>query len=243
MARILVYTVSRASTPEQCLRTRDSLLTGAKKSGLFESDTDWILWCNDEGILKHARAWWLGPIMGTGENVGIHVALGEVLKYARAGNYDYLVKVDDDVEWMTKGWLRKLVMIAQEIHQFSGKHPLLGPRVEGLKHPPPIAGRIKLNGKIPLLIVPILGGLCRLHHLSFFDDYTPDVRRALGAGGDTSVMQHANEIHVPLFQAHWVRVGHHTQKKEEEDPGYYSTHAMYQIVPYIPAYKEAVTNA
>src|SRR3990172_5759977 len=236
MARVLIYTVSRADTTSRVVRALDSLREGQATTGY---EHEWVLWCNSPQLLEATKLGWLhGQVRSYngGENVGQHVALGEVLKYARELHYDFIVKVDDDLEWMTKGWLRKLVAIEEECYKFSGRYPLLAPRVLGLKNPIPIAAKIKL-GKIPLYVVPIVGGACRLHHISFFDDYVPDVRLALGAGGDTSIAAHAEKIQVANFVAKWVSVRHQTAKMEEADPDYFRMHSVYQTIPYIPHWK------
>jgi hypothetical protein len=230
--RILVYTVSRADTPAQVERALGSLHAAQSATGL---EHDWILWANAPGIREAAGwAWTAGRLWGTGENQGQHVALAEVLAHARGARYDYIVKVDDDLEWSTPRWLRKMVAVEEACHDFSKKYPLLAARVRGLRHPIPIAARIKLPGGIPLLVVPIVGGACRLHHVSFFDGYVPDVRRALGAGGDTSINSHAEAMHIPNFITPWVNVRHATAEMESRDPAYFQAHPMFQVLPYIP---------
>lgn len=241
MSRVLVYTVSRASTTAQVKRALDSLNLARQTAG---HDHDWILWCNSPQIAAASTWGWVdGQVWNkSGENKGQHIALAEVLTYARAQGYNYILKVDDDLNWQTKRWLRKLVDTAETVFKFSGKHPLLAPRVKGLKNPIPIAAKIKLKG-IPLYVVPIVGGACRLHHISFFDGYVPDCRRALGAGGDTTIAQHAEATQIPVFIAHWVSVRHDTAKMEAADPAWAKLHAVFQAIPYIPAWRPDETQS
>jgi len=254
--RILVYTVSRADTPEQVARAVASLNRGKEWAGI---EHEWILWSNAPGINATSMEGFVR--WGDGENVGQHVPLGKIIDYARCddkkscerlmmighGDYctprfDFIVRVDDDVEWMSKNWLKRLVEIELRLHEASknvidgGVWPVLGPRVKGLNHQIPIAEKVKIDG-IPIFVVPILGGLCRLHHVSFFEGYKADCRRAMGSGDATSVTDHSVDIKVPLLQAYWVRVAHKTAKMESEDPGYFKNHGLYQSIPYIPVWR------
>jgi glycosyltransferase involved in cell wall biosynthesis len=199
----------------------------------------WILWRNSHDLPTSLAGF---DIAGSGENVGQHVALAAILRIAEAEDYDFIVKVDDDLLWKTPRWLKKMLAIEREVYAFSGQRCVFAPVIKGLKNPVPIAARIKLKGKIPLAVVPILGGACRLHHISFFNGYTADVRKAMGAGGDTSVAQHAGTTGVSLFYCPWVRIEHPTRKMEEADPDYFELHDLFQILPYIPPYTGEVLH-
>lgn len=231
--RTLIYTVSRASTPAQLDAAFTSLLHAQSTTGMPH---EWLLWCNSQPLLEAARwIWTNGQTWGDGVNKGQHVALAEILPWARREGYQYILKIDDDLEWLTPKWLSRLVGIAQSVHRYSNKHPVLGAQVKGLKNPIPVAMKIQLPDQTRLHVVPIVGGACRLHHISFFDDYIPDVRRALGAGGDTSISQHAERIGVGQFVTPWVRVRHQTTAMEAADPErYINEHALFQLIPFIP---------
>lgn len=233
LGRVLVYTVSRASTPAQLDRAFKSLLDGQQTTGYAH---EWILWANSPELAEMAKwVWTNGQLWNpSGLNTGQHVALRDVLVYAREYNYDYVVKVDDDLVWQSRGWLRKLIRAEVAAFKFSNRHPVLGARILGLRNPPTVVGRIKLPDRTRLLIMPIIGGACRLHHISFFDNYVPDVRRAMGAGGDTSIAKHAEKIGVGMFQVWNCPVRHDTNKMERADPAYFEDHAVFQCVPFIP---------
>lgn len=245
--KVLVYTVSRASTSQQVERAFNSLLKGQRTCGL-KGGYDWVLYANSSKMLEASKLLWLnGPVMGSGENAGQHVALQEILAYAKANDYKFIVKVDDDLEWQTPKWLYKLLRVQSALKRFgdkisndTGKWCVLAPRVKGLSNPIPALTSIKVPtdvGAIPLHVVNILGGACRLHHISFFDDYVVDVRRALGAGGDTSIAEHASAIGIPMFVSYWVSVRHQTAAMEEADPAYFRQHAIFQRLPFIPIWR------
>jgi hypothetical protein len=239
-AKVLVYTVTRADTPARVKAAAASLLLGQKTAGL---SCDWIIYCNSPQMHEWAQwAWRNGQTWGTGENVGQHVALRDVLAYARAEGYDFIVKVDDDVEWMTRRWLRRLVVAAYSIHAASSKWCLVGPRVFSLSNPIPHAldtevPSVESGRTLPIRVMPIIGGLVRLHHISFFKDYFLDVRRAMGSGGDASIRDHSvgdDGPKVASIVCRHVRVRHNTKKQQADDPVYHRMHRVMQLVPFIP---------
>lgn len=238
MSRVLIYTVSRANTPQEVERALTSLQRGRDWAGM---EHEWILWANAAGILEAAKWVWQGPVRGDGENKGQHIPLRTILDEVMS-QYDFIVRVDDDVTWLTKNWLKKLVGAAHTIHEASksykpeGVWPVLGPRVRGLSNPIPTIDKLIIAG-IPVYLVPILGGICRLHHISFFDGYVADVRQALGAGDATSFAAYASDAGIPMFQLRWVRVQHKTAKMEVSEPGYFKPHKLFQAIPYIPVWR------
>lgn len=247
-ARVLIYTVSRAEGTKRVLAAFESLRRGRMTAG---APHDWLLWANSPDVWKASALGWtsLRHAVDGGANVGQHVALRWVLDYARCSDptdhgdvvipqpgcsprYDFIVKVDDDLVWETRNWLRQLLQAFTAVHRYSGKLAVIAPRIVGLINPIP-GVRLRV-GKLRLLAVPIAGGACRLHHLSFFDGYEPDCRRALGAGGDTTIAQHAEATHTPIFLVHGVTVRHDTQAQIAADPEYAKMHGVYQRIPYIP---------
>lgn len=274
-ARVLIYTVTRADTPARMKAAAESLLRGQKTAGFPH---EWVLYANSWQMHEWgAWQWRNGRMMGTGENVGQHVALQDVLMHATGSDtcrerlmghrcefapklhmckprYDFIIKVDDDVEWMTRNWLRKLIIAAHSIHAFSGRWNLVGPRVFGLTNPIEAAGEVSIPSvvkgakEIPLRVMPILGGLVRLHHISFFKDYFLDVRRAMGSGGDTTIAEHARDIpndgknSVGSMACKHVRVRHCTREQQAADPEYHRMHRIMQLVPFMPVLKLEATQ-
>lgn len=232
--RVLVYTVSRAHG-KQAIDAYKSLHEGVKRAG---APHDWLLWCNSEDMLKGREWGWDGFHAETngGENVGQHVPLRRILE-THAGSYDFLVRVDDDLEWICTDWLARLLTVARKLHAFAGKHAVVSANVLGLINPIEKVG-VRVVG-MPVYAVGILGGACRLHHLSFFDGYEPDVRLAMGAADATTIAQHAEATHIPMFIAPSVRVRHDTRKHIQRDPAYAEEHDVFQYLPYIPAWRSS----
>lgn len=234
MHKVLIYTVSRANSITRVKSALESLHHAQSTAG---HPHEWILWANAPGIHEASKLSWLnGQRWNDGINTGQHVALSEILKYARSNNFDFILKADDDLQWLTKNWLKKLLEIESSCFNFSNRHQVIGASVVGLKNPIPVIAKIKV-AKHPLKVVSIIGGACRLHHISFFDDYIPDCRRALGAGGDVSIAQHAEKIGVGMLISHHVRVAHRTEEMESADPEYFNEHQMFQCIPFVPKYE------
>lgn len=260
--RVLVYTASRASGAQQVKRAFDSLHDGQKKTG---ASHDWLLWCNSPDTWTASELGWMGlrhRYNDATENVGQHIPLRWILDYARCADpgkhedlmmrpcpggesctprYDFIVRVDDDLEWVTTDWLRKLLDAERRLFAFSKKLAVVSANVLGLineiqKIP------LKVEG-MPIYAAGITGGACRLHHLSFFEGYEPDCRRAMGAGDATTIAQHAEETHIPIFILPSVRVRHDTQKHIDRDPVYAEEHEMLQRMPYVPPWHPGVPNA
>ena len=232
--KTLVYTVTRAEGAPRVLAAFESLRAGQKTAG---TSHDWLLWANSPDVWKASELGWAGmrQCHEGGDNVGQHIPLRYVLNLARAENYDFIAKVDDDLTWETSNWLRKLLQTDEAVYAYSGKHAVLAPRVLGLINPIPSI-KITMDG-IKLHAVSIAGGACRLHHISFFEGYEPDCRRALGAGGDTTIATHAEQTHIPIFLVHKITVRHDTKAQIAADPANAKLHGVFQRIPFIPAWR------
>ena len=243
--KILVYALSKAEGPHRVKAALDCLREGIKTA---DYPHDFILWANSPDVWAASQFGWEGrrESVEGGANVGQHVALTRILEIARAGSYDFIVRIDDDVEWKTKRWLSKLLRVEHAIKVYSGKWAVLAPRVLGLINPVETVNIVMPDvvkggdAKVYLGAAHTVGGVCRLHHISFFEDYVPDCRRALGGGDATTIAAHAQTTHIPIFVAFAVSIGHHTLAKEKADPATAALHGVLQRVPYIPIYmKEA----
>lgn len=117
------------------------------------------------------------------ENRGQHHATAEALKLARERKYKWLLRLDDDVQPKTKRWLSKMVSRLDEIKALTGDEfyrLVAGPKVVGLKNPIAADGILEKGQYFPVEVVPLLGGVCRLHPVALLDDYVPDLYAPLG---------------------------------------------------------------
>ena len=231
-SRCLAFVISRAASPDRLLRLRDTLTKGRATAG---SPCDWLLWANSPQAFVLAEDIGI-DIRGNGTNVGQHVAFSEVLEEARCANYEYLLRVDDDADFITRNWLRRLIEVSEEIYHSKHHHAIIAPRVLGLKNPIEVQGTLATKRGV-LQFVRITGGVCRLMPLASLGEYIPDVRQAMGAGEATSLATYCTRKVVPMFIVPWVRVRHQTEVQEAADAGYFDHHKIFQAIPYVPPLK------
>lgn len=172
-------------------------------------------------------------------NRGQHVVFNEALKKAKAMGCTHLLRVDDDIEFLSHRWLVKMVEASEAL----GAAFILSPTVKGLKHPPEMSQMIDVQGVPVKFLTEAIGGACRLHPMKLLTEsvipYVSDVRLPLGFGDATGVMKWAKKLTAlgqPIYCV-WldhVRVQHSTAKQEAEDPQYHATHDILQHMPYIP---------
>lgn len=172
------------------------------------------------------------------DNVGQHVAWNEAYSRAKAEGAKYFLRIDDDCEFLSKRWLKKLVSCSQAF----GNKFIVSPTVKGLKHPPARSQICTVAGVEVEFLADAIGGVCRLHPTALLDKqdppYVADVRMPLGAGDATGIARWARECKVPMVYVRQVRVRHSTARQEAADPTYFENHGLYQVIPYIPAYEE-----
>jgi Predicted glycosyltransferases len=178
------------------------------------------------------------------ENVGQHVITNEMIKYAEDNGYDYLLRVDDDIKFLTKRWLVKMLDAADKL----GPTFIISPTVLGLGNPPEATEVVEKDGIAIRVLVSAIGGICRLHDVKTLTDptmaYVSDVRLPLGSGDATGIAKwaHARQAageHCWMVYLANVRVKHAlgTQGQIMEDPKYHSVHGLFQVMPYIPAWR------
>jgi len=178
------------------------------------------------------------------ENTGQHIPTNDAIKVADEGGYDYLLRVDDDVKFMTKGWLDKLVKVADKI----GPDFIISPLIRGLLNPPPQTDTVEVRGVKLRFLERAIGGICRLHSVDALCDpeypYTADVRLPMGFGDATGIGEWCREAVEKKGMKRWmvyveqVRVKHRlgTSKQRDEDMVYHNSHGMFQTIPYIPVW-------
>lgn len=243
MSRVLAYTTTRATTPQRRTLLEATIREGRGRAGY---DFEWSVWdysqdtatCDlltqlfDEHLISH-------PYHGANE--GQHVAFNHHLRLAHQQGYEYLLRVDDDVEWMSQRWLAKMMEAATKL----GPQFILSPTIKGLNMPPEMSQVVDVNGIPCKFMTQAIGGACRLHPLPLLLEaptpYVSDVRKPLGSGDATGIMKWAKEmtsLGYPVY-AVWldhIRIKHATTTQVATDPTYHSLHDLFQHIPYIPAW-------
>jgi len=236
MGKVLAFMITRADTPmrrELLKKTIDSALETAG----IEFDLRIHYW-NDPGLIGFEGAGVNVGWMHHPHNVGQHVIMNTALRRAKEKGYEYLLRLDDDCQFKTKRWLKKMVDAAELL----GPAFVISPTVQGLKFPPERTNIVDINGVDVRFLTEAIGGVCRLHNVASLTDeaypYISDIRHPLGFGDATGIAKWCTEA--PEDNKKWmvyltkVKVKHSTLLQEKGDEVYHEQHAMFQALPYIP---------
>jgi len=237
--KVYAYTITRADSADRCRLLLDTLTRGRETAA---HDFHWHCHVNGRGILGQGmvEAAFASKIVNSYEisdtNEGQHPPANRAIAKAIEEEYDYLLRVDDDVEWLSKRWLAKLVEASQRLED----KMVLSPAVLGLRWQPNKSPQVEVEG-IPLKFIegPI-GGICRLTPVSLLKSkpYVSDVRLPMGGGdaGGVGTWAMATEPIVFLAYCQHIRVRHakSTGGQERDDPEHFREHSLFQHMPFIP---------
>lgn len=165
----------------------------------------------DKGI-QYLRFW--------DENRGQHYATKYAFELAKMNGYKWLCRIDGDVTPKTKNWLKSLVQYTEELKEAVNdpeSRIVSGPKLLGLKHPIQPTRFLNCGQEFKAEVVPILGGGVRLHNVSFFADYKPDLSAPLGRRDPESVSDYLAEKKGFFVRFPQIRVNHHTKILEARD--------------------------
>jgi hypothetical protein len=99
-----------------------------------------------------------------------------------------------------------------------GYHRLIaGPRIIGLRHAIPSIGSLDKGQRFPAEVVPILGGVCRLHPVELMKDYKPDLYAPLGRGDPEGILGYIGSDRGILVRFPDIRLIHKTDDLERKD--------------------------
>ena len=106
----------------------------------------------------------------------------------------------------TRRFLKKLVRRGERFRD-SGVVPVLSPKITKLKHPPEtiIAGD---DIGFEYELVPVLGGICRLHPAEFFQGFRYNKFGALGFGEALETAERADRVNARLLRVPSIEVEH-----------------------------------
>lgn len=173
------------------------------------------------------------------ENVGQHVITNSAIDVCDKGGYTYLLRLDDDIKFLTKRWLVKLTNAGDKL----GDRFVTSPTISGLLHPPTVTEVVEHDGVAVKFLMDAIGGICRLHHIETLrgkdNKYISDVRQPLGFGDATGMGKWCKENNVWMVYLDHVRVKHAkgTRKQISEDKEYHQWHSLFQHIPYVPAWR------
>lgn len=168
------------------------------------------------------------------ENRGQHWATRVALEIARANSYPWLLRIDDDIQPKTKGWLRGSLIPdvrglprtgmldrLEWLREASGDPEfrlVASPRVVGLNSPlEPSAVLEKPGQAFRAEMMPILGGACRLHPLRLLDGFEPDIYAPRGRTDPEQLGQHLLSRQGIYVRFPDITVRHPTDELESRD--------------------------
>lgn len=166
----------------------------------------------DRGAIQGYTLW--------AENRGQHHATRAALEAAESGGYHWLLRIDDDISFPTKRWLRKLLGRMKDMRDGPGHGQDLyvgGPDIRGLQYPPqPVGWQVVAGETVELMAA--LGGGVRIHPVALFEGFEADVYAQMRR---TDPDQIANWVvgdrYGALVRFPEIRVKHHTRELEAQD--------------------------
>jgi glycosyltransferase involved in cell wall biosynthesis len=206
----LANTVRKARASAGCWFDWSVYLGAASKEATKEAIA--LLKDQDRLGVQHLTMW---P-----ENRGQHHAFGEALKLARAGSYQWLVRIDDDIIFKTPKWLVRLKEKAEELRKLASddrRRLVVGPRILGLRNPISTVTTINVGQNFPAEEPELLGGGCRLHPVEFLENFEPDIYAPLGRQDPQVMADYVKEEAGLLVRFPEVRVSHPTAQIEAKD--------------------------
>lgn len=144
------------------------------------------------------------------ENVGLAKGWNNIVSFVKAeGDYDIIIKVDNDAEMMTDGWLAAMVEIFER-----NRKVILSPYVEGLEGSPGGVLRQRASGDSPYMmlndrilgLVPHLGGIVYATPIELWREWKFD--ETYNGNKDYLLSQYAHTLGYNLFYMEELRVWH-----------------------------------
>jgi glycosyltransferase involved in cell wall biosynthesis len=153
------------------------------------------------------------------KNVGISKASNQVLDIIEKGKYDIIMKVDNDVLFLTKGWLKDFVDLWKRNHKL-----YIGPYPEGLVDSPGGAWRVGVAtiGKEYVEVCQHIPGMCTFIDARAYKDFRWK-DKFLHGNQDMEFSEHARKQgYMPcIFPKHRVQHMNTRVGQEKDYPEYF----------------------
>lgn len=181
------------------------------------------------------------------KNVGLSKGWNNIVDFIKSeGEYDVIVKLDNDAEMMTENWLAAMVEIFER-----NRKVILSPYVEGLDGSPGGVLRQRASGDSPYMtindrilgIVPNLGGICFATPIELWVSWKFD--EAYEGNKDYLLSQYARQLGYNLFYMEEFRVWHidGTSGQHKKFPEYFRGRPDAPELPAVEAVEEVETVA
>lgn len=166
------------------------------------------------------------------QNVGLAKGWNNIVEFIKAeGEYDIIIKVDNDAELMSDGWLNAMVELFER-----NRKMILSPYVEGLEGSPGGVLRQRASGDSPYMmindrvlgLVPNLGGIVFATPIELWKNWKFD--ELYEGNKDLILSQYARKIGFACFYMEEFRVWHidGTTGQHQKYPTYFSGRADFK---------------
>ena len=218
MPRIAVFTMTRDRL-DYTKRTLDSMRQSRPghtydhwffDNGSTDGTVEYL-----ETLLRDKR---IKSLTASATNQGLHRTMNLAHDLLLGLKYDFIMKVDNDVEFKTRHWLKKLIRAQKCLAPGS----VVSPKVEGLNHPPEPFARRNIDGW-SVQFLDIIGGITRLMPRKSIADFEFNERMPLSWGGDATFANHCERNIIPMAYVTDIRVRHMdgTKGQESHNPDYF----------------------
>ena len=198
-------------------------------------DFDWFVVDNGskdgtpEWLEKKAGLWCV-QIKLNEKNVGISEGSNQALDMI-GDEYDLIMKVDNDCEFITNDWLKDFV----EVFEAQSK-AVISPRVEGLRDSPGGVPRTQYIyiGEEVFGIAPHLGGISVIAPADIYKKFRWETNDFLHGEQDYTFSQFAikNGYLLLYSEAHIVEHMYGTEGQEKRDPDYWTKRKVEKVTKY-----------
>ena len=168
------------------------------------------------------------------DNKGISIASNQAVELIKKmGNYDIIMKVDNDCIFETKNFLYEMVKIWERNHRIA-----LSCYINGLKDSPGGAPRVaygEIDGKM-LGMSEHLGGICHFVDARAYDDWKWDENSFLHGIQDMEFSRHLtlNGYQMAYLESFYASHGHSTIEQQEKYKEYFERRSREKTTRYEP---------
>lgn len=219
--KVAVYTLTRNR-----LEYTKKMYESMKETAGREFDWFVVDQGSDDGTVEYISPLAKAKLLN-GKNEGLAKGWNQAIDFIKTqGQYDVLIKIDNDAQMLTDGWLTTMCDLFER-----NKNIILSPYVEGLDGLPGGVLRMRASDASPYLLiadkvlgyVPNIGGIVFATPIELFDEWKFD--ETYEGNKDYILCQYAKNLGYSIFYMEEYRVYHidtsEGQKKKFDEEGHY----------------------
>lgn len=197
----------------------DWLVCAGAPSDALAADCKKLLHAPDASGVQYLQLW--------EENRGQHHATNAAMDLARKRGYKWILRIDDDVEFKTKRWLKRILKRNDELKRLINADLekadkiknifVYVPTVLRLKVPVKHVGVMEKGQSYDVEIVPYASGCLRLLPMDLMKDYIAPIYAPCGRGDPQSIADYVTDHGGLQLRFRDIRVIHDTVEIEKAD--------------------------